>query len=57
MAKKVWYEIELIDTRKQDPANSTEIIARVKSKGLANIVYNEIKEVYNDMENILVHVK
>ena len=53
MAKKVWYEIELINTRNSE----SEVIARVKSKGLAQIVYNEIKEVYKSQNDLLVHVK
>ncbi len=53
MAKKIWYEIELISVRD----SKTETIARVKSRGLANIVYNQIKEVYKDQNDFLVHVK
>lgn len=53
MARKVWYEIELINTKD----SKSEMVARVKSKCLAQIVYNQIKEVYENQKDILVHVK
>lgn len=53
MAKKVWYEIELISVK----TSESEIVARVKSKGLAQIVYNQIKETYKNNNDFLVSVK
>lgn len=53
MAKKVWYEIELISVR----TSECETIAKVKSKGLAQIVYNQIKETYKNNKDFLVNVK
>ena len=53
MARKVWYEIELISVR----TSECETIARVKSKELAQIVYNQIKETYKNNDDFLVNVK
>lgn len=53
MARKIWYQIELINVKNSE----SEIVAKVKSKGLAQIIYNRIKEVYKDRNDILVHVK
>lgn len=50
--KKQWYEIQLISTID----SHVETIAKVKSKGLANIVYNQVKETYKNTV-YLVHVK
>ena len=43
MGKKVWYEIKL--TNNID--NYEEVIAKVKSKGLANITLNNFKNIYD----------
>lgn len=50
--RKVWYNIVLIDKRD----GRTEVIAKVKSKGLANLVYNQMREIYKNAE-YLVHVE
>mgnify|MGYP001291932074 CR=1 FL=1 len=52
MARKVWYKFyvgEIVKDR--DGANTliggtTELVAQVKSKGLANIIYQQLLEVY-----------
>ena len=52
MGRKVWYEIVL--TIKQENWESPhdhlyiETIAKVKTRGLASIVLNEVSEVYKD---------
>lgn len=58
MAKKIWYEIELIDTTKTNTNSDivSEVVAKVKSKGLASHVYNTFLEIYKDTD-FLVHVK
>lgn len=53
MARKVWYEIELISVHD----SSCETIAKVKSEGLANIVYSQLKELYKNNKDVLLHVK
>lgn len=53
MARKVWWEIELISVK----TSECETVARVKSKGLAQIVYDQIKETYKNNKDFLVHVK
>ena len=58
MAKKIWYEIELIDITKTNTNGDliSETVAKVKSKGLAAHVYNTFLEIYKDTD-FLVHVK
>ena len=58
MAKKVWYSIELISIRELDSngERKTETIAKVKSKGLSNLVYNQFTELYKDNKDVLLHI-
>lgn len=51
--KKIWYEIELISVHD----SSTETIAKVKSEGLANIIYSQLLETYKNNKDVLLHVK
>ena len=52
MARKVWYKFYVGEIVKdKDGANTliggtTELVAQVKSKGLANIIYQQLLEVY-----------
>lgn len=59
MARKIWYEIELIDVRKTSENGDiiSEVVARVKSKGLAQLIFNQIKEIYKDNKDVLVNVR
>ena len=49
MAKKQWYTITL----KSNIDDYSEVLAKVKSKGLANIVKNSITETYKNTNYII----
>lgn len=52
MARKVWYKFYVGEIVKDgDGGNTliggtTELVAQVKSKGLANIIYQQLLEIY-----------
>ncbi len=50
--RKVWYNIVLIDKRD----GCEQVVAKVKSKGLANLMYNHMLEIYKNTV-YLVHVE
>ena len=58
MGKKLWYDVEIecikYDTLSNMLVGEKDIIAHVKSKGLAIITAQSIKQVYGERFNVTV---
>ncbi len=53
MARRIWYNITLLDRT----TGERKILAKVRSRGLANIVYQELKNTYKNIDHVLIELE